>query len=320
MRRGTKWIIGILILLFTAALVFLLVRYSQKQQERDAALSAMLEQAEPVENALQEARRELSQRERAMEERERMPSILVGYQLEQNSDIQLAEKQAKQFGFSPVFVLDTTLEQAEDLLKTLAEKPYEIVFTASPCTRETLDAKTLQKQLEGESVTAVDTGCFLLRQTDDDSKTIDLIDAAGYRGCIRHADAGENTVLEQGLVTLSYSQIKSGRFSVKSRLDKALKKGQALLFVFDLEALHNGDMTEADVESALKIISTAWAGETSPEDTVTGSLEQIRQWEAEMALTRSEFETYAEEQNQKIAALEQELNEIYEQWNEGDIP
>lgn len=318
MRRSTKWIIGILILLFTAALIVLLVRYTQAQQVRDAALSAMLEQAEPIENQLQQARRELSRREQAVENGERLPCIMVGYQIEEHADIQLAEKQAEQYGFTPVFVVDSTGEQAAALLKSLVKTKYEIVFTASPCTKENLEAKALRAQLSEPTATAVDTGCFLLRQTDDDQTNLDLIAKAGYLGCIRHADAGENTVLKQGTVTLSYSQIKSGRFSVKDRLEKALQKGQALLFVFDMESFHQGDMTEENVDSALKIISAAWKAEERSRTTVKESLEQVRIWTETAAMTHSEFEAYAEEQNKKIADLEQQLDAIYEKWNEGD--
>ena len=35
-------------------------------------------------------------------------------------------------------------------------------------------------------------------------------------------------------------------------------------------------------------------------------------------MTRAEFEAYADEQREKIAALEAELDAVYAQWNKGE--
>ena len=317
-RKGVQWLIAIATVILAAVLVVLLVRNHLETQRRDAALLTMLDQARPIERELDRAKRELAERERALNDNEKSACLMVGYQIVQRSDIDFANHQAKHYGFTPVFVLDPTLENVRELLDALRETPCEIVFSASPCTPETSNAAELRELLAEPERAAVDTGCFLLRSTDDSAETLALVASSGYTGCIRHADTGENTVLETGVITLSYSQIKSGAFSVKNRLDKALAAGQALLFVFDMESMRAGTLTGTDAENALTEISAAWTEQGLTPGTVVGALEEVRVYSETKAMTRAEFEAYDDEQREKIAALEAELDAVYAQWNKGE--
>ena len=320
MRKSVQWIIAIGALILAAVLGTLLVRHQMAVQQRDAELAQMLDEAKPKELELERIRRDLTARERALEEQTRTACICVGYQISERADIELAVRQAEQFSFTPVFVLDPTQESWRDLLDALRETPGELVLSVSPCTAEGVAAEELRAAWSETESAVADTGCFLLRNSDDSPEQLDLIAQSGYIGCIRHADAGDNIVLENGLVTLSYSQIKSGEFSLEKRLDACLENGQALLVVFELDALRTGALTEADIEQSLQQISSVWSDNALTPGTVLGSLDQVRAWVGTQAMTREQFEAYRAEQEQRIEALQAELDAIYAQWNKGDTP
>lgn len=305
-------------LLIAAVLGVLLVRHHQAERRQSAALARMQEEAAPIERELDRIRQELSTRERALEEHERTACLIVGYQISQRSDVELALRQAEQYDFRPVFVLDPADSDWRDLLDALRDVDGELVLTASPCTEENVRAEDFRSACSDGELSDMDTGCFLLRMNDDTPENLARVAASGYTGCIRHTDAGENTVLENGLVTLSYSQIKSGGFAVKNRLEEGVENGQALLFVFEMDAVRSGALTESDIEQTLELIRTARQENSLAPGTVTDALTLVRTWTETQTMSREAFETYRAEQEQRIEALEAELNEIYARWNRED--
>ena len=319
-RNGVQWVAAVLAVILAAALGVMIVRHVQAERKREAALAAMLEQAEPVKRELDQLRRELSERERASKEDTRSACLMTGYRIERRSDIELAVRHAEQFDFTPVFVIDTTLENWRELLDALRDVPGEIVLSASPCTAGNVEAAEIREALSESERASKDSGFFLLRNTDDTPENLALIAGAGYTGCLRHSEAGENTVLDSGLVTLSYSQIKSGDFSVKKRLDSAIDSAHALLFVFDMEAVRDGALTEADIADALSLIVAARSEHDLAAVTLTEACERVRTWTEKSIMSRKAFEAYAAEQQQKIDALEAQLDAIYAQWDQGGAP
>lgn len=317
MKKTANWIIS----LTTAAAILLLgvlcIQYYHGHRMRDAALQEMLERAKPVERELDAARRELEERRSALAASKAEPVIVIGYQIVQRSDIEYALSQAEQYHFVPVFVLDPTQRDWRDLVQALRDVPCEIVVSASPCTQETVSAATLRTALAGEDRSCSDSGCFLLRNADDTPENLALVAEAGYAGCIRHADAAENEVLDSGLVTLSYSQIKSGGFSVENRLQKAVAAGQALLLVFDMDAMRDGTLTAEDVTTALDAVAEVWTEQEMTAGTVAGAMEAVRRYAETCAMSQAEFEVYAAAQQEKIDALESELEAIRAEWNKG---
>ena len=320
MRKSVQWIITVFALALAAGLATLLVRHVMAERQREAAVAEMLEQAEPIEREIEQLRRELAERERNVADVDTNAYLAVGYQITQRSDVELALRHAEQFGFTPVFVLDPTLDSWRDLLDALQDTACEVVVSVSPCTAEGAAALELRSALEAGDDSVKDTGCFLLRMPDDSPENLNVVADAGYTGCIRHADAGENTVLESGLVTLSYSQIKSGEFSVENRLQKAADAAQTLLFVFDMDAVREGALTEADITHALELITAAWTESGVGPGTVTGAETSVRARAETSAVTGASFEEYTAETRERIAQLEAELDAIYAQWNKGDTP
>lgn len=318
--RGVQWLAIALSVIILAGLGVMAVRHSRESRQRDEAISEMLDQARTVEQELNRLQRELEARTREAEKNTRTATFMVGYEIARKSDVEIAARQAQQFGFRPVFVLDPTLSSFRELLDAVSAQHCEIVLSASPCTPESIAAKEARTMLAAMEGSAVDSKLYLLRNADDNDSNLSLIASAGYEGCIRHVDSGENTVLENGIITLSYSQIKSGEFDVDKRLNDAVENGQVILFVFEMGAIEDGALKETDIENALSKIQATINENDSRFYTLAESEKIVKEWVEQQILSRSELERFTAEQQKKIDALEDKLNEIYAQWNQEETP
>ena len=312
-REGFGRAALILALILAAVLAVLLVRHQRQERQRDAALTAMTEQAAPLEREIAQLERELVQAERRASEQTRTAFFAVGYQITETSDVDLAVRHAEAYGFTPVFVLDPTAGRYRSLVRAVRDVPCEVVLTAEPCTEEALAARPDLSEAQ-----AVDTAAFLLDGSEDSPELLDAIAGAGYSCAVRYADSGENAVLDNGLVTLSYSRVKSRDFSVRNRLSKASEQAQVLLFVFDLAALHDGTLKEADIEADLELIFAGKDSGDAQYGTVTQGIAEVKASTEAQAMSRAELETFVTEQQQRIDAIRAELETIYAQWNRED--
>ena len=312
-REGAGRVALILALILALVLAVLLVRHHRLEQERDAALRAVTEQAEPLERELAQLERDIARAQREGEQTVRTAFYAVGYQLSEKSDIALALRHAEEYDFTPVFVLDPSAGNYRALISALRDETCEIVLTSEP-----FDERALSDRPELTGTAAADSGAFLLARSDDTPERLDRIAEAGFTCVVRHADSAENALLDNGLVSVSYSRIKSSGFSVGSRMQEAGENAQTLLIVFDLSALHKGDLTEKSITDTLAEIFADRDSGTVQYGTVSEGAAAMKAAAEAHALSRAELERSIAGQQQRIDEIRAELDAIYAQWNKED--
>lgn len=313
-REGAGRAALILALIVAVVLAVLLVRHHRQEQQRSAALQAMAEKAEPLEQELARLERELAQAQRSSEQNLRTAFYAVGYQITETADIQFALQHAQEYGFKPNFVLDPTSWRYRTLVSALRDVECELVLTAEPCTESAI---TSRLQLP-ESAAASDSGAFLLANADDSEENLTRIAAAGYSCVVRYADNAACTVLENGLATIGYSRIKNADFSVENRLKDAQQNAQTLLIVFDLSALRDGELTEADITDALARIFADRDDGGAQYGTVSEAAAAVRTATEAQAVSRAELDAELAALQQRIDEIRAELDAIYSQWDQGE--
>lgn len=309
-REGTGRIALILALILVVVLAVLLVNHHHREQERDAALQAVTEQAEPLERELAQLERELAGAKREREQVARTAFYAVGFQLSEQSDIEFALGLAEEYRFTPVFVLDPAAGNYRSLLDALRDETCDIVLTAEP-----FSERALHDRPNMEETAASDSGAFLLDKADDTAENLAQIADAGFTCVVRYADVAENAVLDNGLVSVSYSRIKSGGFSVTTRLRNARENGQTLLLVFDLSALHKGDLPEQSIGDTLAEIFAERESDEVRYGTVSEGAAALKAALEAHALSRVELDSRIAELQGRIDEIHSELDAIYAQWN-----
>lgn len=306
MKSSTvKRIIVVLCFIFAIGLITMLVLNGVKDFRKEKQLEKVKKEAFPLEQELRQAQKELDELEDTTNIRNSVAQVMVGYQIGEEEDFRTIEKQLKEFSIHPYIVIDVNQEKFDQLVKLSQEKKYPIILTATPIDNENL--KSITRTSQKYSIYN-----FLLRNVDDNKEILESLSSIGFKVCIRYLDLTDNQVLDNGMVCTNYSLIKSGNFSIGSRLNQLITSKQSLMFVFDLDGGRlSGDAIAYDLNCIEDWVKQGEVEYVSLDDAVTS----IKKNQNQTAKKQNESSENIAQLRTKIEELQSEIDEIYSHWN-----
>lgn len=294
-------------------LVGILIIYQINDYKDDSYIESIKEKAKPYEQELREIENDLEDMREAIAVKNEVALVTVGFQIESIEDFVLVQKLTEQFEFQPVIVLNVNHDEIENIIKEVSKTNYSVVLTCSPINEDIkTDIKRVRKKLSDSSKKVYNSNLFLLRNIDDTDENLKSVKDMGFVGCLRHPDSSDIGVLENGLICLNYSQIKSDAFSINTRLSSVVKDQQSLVIIFDFS---NKSLSENAVTYYLGCINQ-FIADGKLEYSDIEHLKRTVELNAELQkLNQMTYDEYAAVQQEKIDKLQKKIDGIYSHWN-----
>ncbi|MCD8008024.1 MAG: hypothetical protein LUF68_03675 [Clostridiales bacterium] len=306
-------ICAILCVLLACVLGYLLYTNHREQQAQTAAIEAVVEEAKSYEQELEELEEELAALEAAAAYTSEVASIMVWFTCSDAADLAYIADKAETWQFSPVLVLDCTMEQADiKQLLSAVDDTWEIMLYAPAFSQETNEA-VLSARSCLEAAGRQHTGVFLLRDDYNNESNVQLLLNDGFIGYTSyHTKAPEEGQTAEGAVYFDYSYLTSSNTTVESRLSALYENKSAMLVVFETGSIGSDSMPESYVTSFLDTMRAYTEYDDCAFSTMTAVVEELSQINTIEATNRAAHEERIAEIQRQIDQLEETIDAIYD--------
>lgn len=310
-----KILTGILaaVSILAGAVLFFGLYMDRKQQQQQAVqIARQNEQAKPYEEEIRGINEQMKEEKKLLDYLSDTAQMLVGYKIYVPDDLDMIQKQAEEYGFSPIVVLDCSMEIEEltILTKSVAEKGWEIMLTGSPVTEATYDTAAQVREVLGQSQVS-DTGVFLLKSGDYSEETVDMLKSNGFKGYTCFSDTVTNGCTENGMVYFEYWYVQRGDASMATKLEQMTTDRKAMIVVFDLQSLHTGLLSKKSITERLDLMQSYVEQEKVVYASTAEIVGQLSDINAVKQQRQEEYDKYAAKQQEKIDELQKKVHKIY---------
>ncbi|MCD8237799.1 MAG: hypothetical protein LUC92_00440 [Clostridiales bacterium] len=315
-RRGSRVIsiiCVVLSVLLAGFLAYMIYTDNQQQKSQTAVMEALQAEARPYENELTQLKRELSNLEDSVSYSSEDAEIMVGFVATGDSDIEYIKDKADTYNFSPVLILDCTLDM--DIIEKIiesADTSWEIMLYA-PTFSEEMNDLVLSVLSYLEDAGREHTGVFFLRSDYSTDANIQLLlddEFIGYTSY--HESSPKAGQTEDGAVYFDYSYLNTSGTSVTSRLSSAYTGKSSIIVAFDMASINSGDLSETYVTSLLDTIEWYTEYDDCSFSTVAAVTEELSSVNSIEADNQASYEKQAAEIQVRIDELEEIIDGIYD--------
>ncbi|MCD7845178.1 MAG: hypothetical protein LUG57_04880 [Oscillospiraceae bacterium] len=307
----------VLALALAGVLFFMLNKDNRQTQEQAEQIETLREEARPYEKELQALAEELEDLEDAVSYASETAEFIVGFVVTDVSDLDYIQEKAAAYLFSPVLVLDCTMERTviEEIVSA-ANSSWELMLYA-PDYLAGVNDQILDVADYLDSVGREYTGVFFLREDYSSADSIQLLAEDGFVGYTSyHSDSPRAGQLEDGMVYFDYSYLSTSGTSVASRLSALYSNKASMLVVLDMASINSGKLTEAYVISLFDRLQSYAENDDCSFSTVTEVVEELSKINDIEAENQAGTEARAAELQERIAELEEIIQGIYDKLEE----
>lgn len=303
---------AILCILVAAVLVFMYDTNRQQDKAQTAALQALRDELQPYESELRELQAELGSLEEDVSYTSEEAGIMIGFVPSDTSDLSYIVKKAETYGFTPVLVIDCTMEMEDvEAIVGAADEDWEIMLYASDFSEESNeDVVSVMDYLE--STGREHTGIFFLRSDYSSAGNIQLLVEDGFIGYTYYSDPPTAGQTEDGLVFFDYSYLTASGTTITSRLASLYSRKSAMIVTFDMASINAGSLSETYVISLFDTMQSYADKEDCSFITVADAVLELSEVNAIEAANREACEEQAAEIQARIEELQEIIAEIYE--------
>ena len=319
MRSILKILGYILCAAAVAVIAVMAVQRHNHNVRRAAYISGLESEARPYEVELNQIKRELNAMEGQEPETSGPGGAVVAYDISDPDQMEMIQTQARQYGFDPVVALNLQSKDLRTLTYALYETGYDIILTYSTFDEEVPELiEQFRKTVSGYDFPDIDT--FLLRENDDTPEHREMLTEAGITRIVYYSDKVDSGPVDGEYVQINYSYINKSGYSPKNRLRALENSEQAVVFVFHMLSLENGDISEKQIQQVLDSILQKVRDRAA----VFANLEEAEEIVRERAQTvdaqLKEFQQRQEDLTARAAELQKTIDGIYSRWDEGETP
>ncbi|MCD8021181.1 MAG: hypothetical protein LUF92_16890 [Clostridiales bacterium] len=306
-------IIVLLFLLAGSAIVYLLI--AEKEDETQAKTAEeVVEEAKPYEDELKELESELKALKNGVSYSSEKAQIMIGFVVEDASDLTYIKEKADACQLSPILVLDCTMER--DVLEEIieeADESWEIMLYAAPFSEETNeDVLSVISYLKSEDREYSDV--FFLRSDYNNEDNLKRLKRDGFSGYTSyHSNDPVSGQTEDGTVYFDYSYLSSSGISVSSRISALYGNKAAMIIAFSMTSINNESMSDTYVESTLENIRQYTANSDCAFSTIKKVVKELSSINDIEAENQSDYEEKSKIIQEQIDELEETIEEIYDQ-------
>ncbi|MCC8029589.1 MAG: hypothetical protein LIO75_07330 [Lachnospiraceae bacterium] len=298
--------------LLAGILVYMVYTNNRNRQAQSEAMTALQEEARPYEVELQNLKSELASLEDSVSYTSEEAEIMVGFVVSDVSDLSFIEEQAADYGFSPVIIIDCTMDMdvIEEILET-ADESWEIMLYASDFPEEVNDS-ILSVISCLESMNREHCGVFFLRGDYSTDSNIQLLADDGFIGYTDYnSETPKAGQAEDGSVYFDYSYVNSTGTMMSSRVSALYSSKSSILVAISMASINFGTLTEADAVNILDSLQTYTENDDCSFSTVAAVVEEysaVNELETER---QADYEKQTAEIQARIDELEEIIDEIY---------
>ncbi len=311
-KKRIKKIISVIISVCVIAAVLCTALYEEAEQRKAAEKWDIIAQkAVPYEKELWQIEDELLEMKKNTAYISERAEIVVGFLASEISDIEYIRQKAELYSLKPVLVIDCTgdMQSIEDLIYR-ADNSWEIMLYASDFSEKTSE-KIAYVKAYMKSMGKADCGIFFIRRADMSSDNRDMLMELGFEGYTSFHDYPQAGQRENGTIYFDYSHIKSSDTSVEARLSMCYSGRASMIYIFDMESLHNGSLSENSVTSNLRILQSYASRKNCTFATVAEVAEELSSIRRVEAENKALYEEKAAPMKARIAELRRIIRDIY---------
>ncbi|MCD8153912.1 MAG: hypothetical protein LUF78_04370 [Clostridiales bacterium] len=316
LNRRIRNTVGIVLTIVLAGVLLLMIYTEKKiEGEKETAYQTLLAEVEPYEDELREKKILLSNLKSDVSYSSEESEILVGFVATDESDLAYMEEKADIYGFSPVLVLNCTMEEStiEDMIDT-ADDSWEIMLY-TPTFSEEVNESVLSVISYLDSIDRAYADVFFLRSDYDSDTNLRLIKKDGFIGYTSyHSEAPGIGQEEDGTVYFDYSYLTSSGTSVTSRISAMYNGRASMIFALDMKSINSGSLTEEYVTSVLDTLQSYTENDDCSFSTITSVVEKLSDINSIEASNQESYEKQVVELEERIEELEEIIDELYDNY------
>lgn len=309
-KKRILTLIIILAIFLLVSMVAVILRYDAESQARESRLQSISVQANMLERELRQLQRKAEKQEMQIYQSEGPGVAIIAFRISDEYDLQKALSYGAEYGFNPTILFNTG-DDVDGLISLIDDTGLEIVlysygFPDDELSRILAINNTFQQTFNETS------DSYLLRSNDDTPENQTALLHAGIRVLFLYGEELNNSVREDGTVTLNYSFINKSSYSPERRLSNLIDSEQALLFAIDMKET---TVTEHQMDEIIELICQEEENGHIRIGSVADAVQTVQDRVKREKNRLNEYMAAQEERAARIAELEATIREIYSQWD-----
>lgn len=310
-ERGIKILCVVLAAVLVVLLVGVYISDEEKKQEFNAAYEEYEKKTEKYKTEAEALAQELS----ALKEEYIFygddTKLMIGFAVADTGDIPYIRQKANKYGFSPVIVLDCTMDSSKaTAIIEAADKKWEIMLYLPSFADDSVEKLSTAKSAL-EKAGRKDCGVAFCRIESIAEKELEMLESAGFLGYTVYNSSPLSGQSENGMIYFDFSRITSAAMSVTDRLSLCYVKSASMMYIFDMASIESGAVNEEAVavfmQSLADYAQKEKCGFATVSETVS-ALSQINAKKAEEAAFRAERIKEIETRIEQLDAIIMEIS------------
>lgn len=299
-----------LIALLVLALVVLLLWDNQSDQKRAAELAQLQSETMPYVQEIAAIRQELKQRESEINVTSDVSGVIVSFVPTSREELTLVKEISAEYSLTPLVVLDCAMDDAsvQEIAHRSLLEDLDLLLTGMHFDQTVLERADSVRSFLREGGYGKEPA-FLLRNSFDTEKNLELLRQHGYRSLVRYSDSLAVGVDDFGVPYICYGFVRSSDAS-SGFISRIAAAHSNVLVLFSFEDLNSKTISPAMITETLEAIKMQEADGKLVYTTLEEAFISVAEAKSLSQKRREEFEQYKAKREKRIDELEEIISGI----------
>lgn len=310
-------VIGILILALSAVLAYLFINDYQQEKRQSEYLDKLHKEASPYEMEISSIRKDIENAQDDIHKDETISQISLVFEVAEATDVDWIEEQVSQYNYPATAVLNVDNTTGSRIIRRISNSDanIEIMFSGLDELRQCQEnLQTMRDAAKQYGIDAVPMWFF--DSADNTDSNVTFIKDNGFSSYTQPTDYGLNIIAgeKNDVFFTEHIPVRTGDNKVDSSIRISTEQQKPIILSFNVAELSPDPLSKDYITAAFETLRK-YVDEGKTDVVSTG--EMIK---TQSVLFTSEdekleaFEEYQDEQNARIAELQNIIDEIYSEW------
>lgn len=310
-------VIGILILALSAGLAYLFINDYRQEKRQSEYLDKLHKEASPYEMEISSIRKDIENAHDNIHKDETISQISLVFEVAQVTDVDWIEEQVSQYNYPATAVLKVDNTLGSRIIRRISnsEASIDVMFSGLDELKQSQEnLQTMRDAAKQYGIEAVPMWFF--DSADNTDSNVTFIKDNGFSSYTQPTDYGLNIIAgeKNDVFFTEHIPVRTGDNKVDSSIRISTEQKKPIILSFDVAELSTDSLCKDYLTAAFATLKQYMDdGKTD----VVSTGEMIK---TQSVLFTSEdekleaFEEYQDEQNARIAELQNIIDEIYSEW------
>ena len=308
------------ITLLLAGLFVFLMAYQLRQERRQSEqLAQFYAQTSAYENELRSIRAELHEMKLAIDQVDITPETALCFLVRDPAQIQWVEDTFSSYGWPVSIVIPIDQTNGADIIARMAQSQMdmEVMFAGISLYQQHQANLEQMKQQAQRLEVAVSPMWFLSQEehTQDNLNLLKQYGITGYTQPSQYSDVIQSGNSKDDQLYVEHVPIKPGERILGSGLELAVRQKRFLICAFDVEQMDGSPEAQVTLDNALKVLTQFQNDGDILVDSTRHFFDLKEEQRKAIEQRREEYNRYSAQQQQRIQQLEDNIDQLYEEWN-----